>query len=397
MIRDLCAASVMEQPGCIVLEGARSVFGDNLASVSGRQERADIFDQKRRENELCEQIPIGFDDDDDEESVDRGYRSTASHYQTNTDRRGKLCERNGFGYDEDEENENGYEEEMTANEMAMNELRRQLQSKCNELEHVNQVSSVVLKSETSKTNHFVSSFQLLTKQKQCSQQLQVQLAVQRQRIGALEREKTLMVQQSKKRPQQSPMWYRDGSMIVSTPKYVCQTTTTTKGDWRDERIRADAIREFAKLSALEITRVEDKYLEELEDMRDRHIEERASMKEVLLTQRNMYEKLLVVKEQEAAAMQQRLAMVERTNEEEHNSLLDGPRQWHEQLRQRLSDLREKWQSAKNYKKHTAGEDQLMEREVGWMRMQYQGIVGKLRLGGPSEVSGDHLFAHVPQA
>lgn len=174
---------VMDQPGFSLFQGTESIFVEGLDNDGGEEEAEDIIDAKRRENELGLELQNAFDDllpdDDDDETMDNSYRSGTS-FQTETNRYG--FKRNYLHEDDDADQENDEDEtgRQAANENTIYRLQMQLQSKTNELEHVNKVRSRK-KQKLSTFRTFPFPFELLTDERQSSQRtisdLQKQLAV----------------------------------------------------------------------------------------------------------------------------------------------------------------------------------------------------------------------------
>lgn len=231
--------------------------------------------------------------------------------------------------------------------------------------------------------------------------------------------------------------YCDRSVMVSTPSDLstsatnteCTTATTTTTDLTSPQ-RTAIIEEYAKLSAVEIKRVEEKYQQqlvstqeelaeyqrELEVLRRTYTDETRMFKEAILAEREEYELLLVEKEREIEELQTQVAMLQHKSarnekedqlldslerelkkkqeeiDEERHSMQVWRNQWKEErkqlltieehLKKEMAVLRENWKSAKstaaNYKKYTEEKDKFINREIERMRMQYEGVIEKLR-------------------
>lgn len=215
--------------------------------------------------------------------------------------------------------------------------------------------------------------------------------------------------------------YCDRSVMVSTPRDLCsvasQTTETERTVSTLREASGDIIEEYAKLSALEIKRVEERYRSQLLGAQKQLEEETNLFKTVLLAEREDYEQLLEEKEKELEEVLTRLAMLEQNYakgqredelleslegelrkrqeaiEEERQSMVVWRKQWKEErkqflaieahLRKELAHLRDSCKRAKstalNYKKYTEEKDKFLNREIERMRMEYEGVIEKLRL------------------
>lgn len=120
----------MDQPGLSLFQGGGSIHVDERAA---EEEAEELMDKKRREKELGQQLQNAFDDllgDEDDDTMDNSYRSGTS-FQSQIVNNERL-KRN---YLDQEENVN------CGTDNAIYRLRIELQSKTNELMHVNKVSS----------------------------------------------------------------------------------------------------------------------------------------------------------------------------------------------------------------------------------------------------------------
>lgn len=113
----------MEQPGFSLFQGGDSIHVDARAA---EEEAEELMDRKRRNNELGQVIQNAFDDllEDDDETMDNSYRSGTS-YQSQAAAETERFKSNNL---------------ENADENAIYRLRTELQSKTNELVHVNKVS-----------------------------------------------------------------------------------------------------------------------------------------------------------------------------------------------------------------------------------------------------------------
>lgn len=225
--------------------------------------------------------------------------------------------------------------------------------------------------------------------------------------------------------------YCDRSVMVSTPmnSSACNTVATTSTDLSSPQ-RTAIIEEYAKLSAVEIKRVEDKYREklmdtqevlaeyqrEIKELRRQHIEETEMFKEAILAEREEYERLLAEREDQVEKLETRVRMLEQKGvrdeteeellasleqelrkkqeeiDEERHSMQIWRNQWKEErkqmlaieahLKKEMTELRANWKCAKstaaNYKKYTEEKDKFINREIERMRMEYEGVIEKLR-------------------
>lgn len=209
----------------------------------------------------------------------------------------------------------------------------------------------------------------------------------------------------------------------SLSSVACQTNESSE-------TKTSIIEEYAKLTAAEIKKIEEKYKREmlsaqqeqmrvkseLEELEKRHAEETDLFKEVILAEREEYEKLLAEKEHEVerlmvereemdvkrerserenellASLERELQKKRAEMEEERKSMALWRSQWREEkkqllaieehLKKEMEVLRENWKSAKctavNYKLYSEEKDKFMEKEVERLRMEYDGVIEKLR-------------------
>lgn len=226
--------------------------------------------------------------------------------------------------------------------------------------------------------------------------------------------------------------YCDRSVMVSTPSDLstCVCTAESRSSQLTSPQRTAIIEEYAKLSAVEIKRVEDKYRQELvsaqEDLAEcqqqlmalsrTYANDTNIFKEAILAEREEHDRLLAEKEAEVEELQARVAQLEQQSErnvredelldsleselkkkqeeidEERHSMQIWRNQWKEErkqlltiedhLKKEMAVLRDNWKSAKstaaNYKKYTEEKDKFIDREIERMRMQYEGVIEKLR-------------------
>lgn len=223
-------------------------------------------------------------------------------------------------------------------------------------------------------------------------------------------------------------------VMVSTPSDgsgTASTETTTATEMMTSPQRTAIIEEYAKLTAVEIKRVEQQFRKQLvstqeelaesqralEALQRQKVSDTQLFKEVILAEREEYEGLLTEKEEQVRGLEKRIsdlegksARTEREEElldslerelkkkqeevdEERHSMQVWRNQWKEERRQLLAieehlkkeiaELRENWRSAKstaaNYKKYSEEKDKFVNREIDRMRMQYEGVIEKLRV------------------